>query len=87
MGLATAVPGGYALTSGTSFAAPVLAGTLALALGDPTQAPLREAGAADRRHRHQHRISYNAGKFSDRSIKMPLGNGLVNAQAFLQSVR
>ena len=85
--LATAVPGGYALASGTSFAAPVLAGTLALALGEPTRAAATGQLAQQINATGSNIDQYNSSKFADRSIKKPLGNGLVNVQAFLQSVR
>ncbi|GGO35020.1 S8 family serine peptidase [Deinococcus humi] len=84
--LATAVPGGnYALVSGTSFATPVLSGTLALALGESYQKAFRGQLA----------LQLNATATDIKSANLALsngasdvmGNGVVNAQAFLQKVR
>ncbi len=85
-GLATAVPGGYALASGTSFAAPVLAGTLALALGEPTSAAFVGKLAQQVNATGTNIDQYNSSRMI-RGIQKPLGNGMVNVQAFLQSVK
>ena len=80
--LIAAMPDGYASVSGTSFAAPVLAGTLALALGDPYRLTYK-GRLADQLDLTGTNISaLNAAYKQD-----DLGNGLVNAQAFLTSVK
>ena len=80
--LIAAMPDGYASVSGTSFAAPVLAGTLALALGDPYRLTYKGRLADQLDLTGTNINALNAAYQKD-----DLGSGLVNAQAFLQSVK
>ena len=82
--LATAVPGGYALASGTSFAAPVLAGTLALALGEHYIVGGKGGGNLAKQIDSTAR---NIDKLNAKLGKGNLGAGLLDAQAFLSSVK
>ncbi len=79
--LVAAVPGGYAVASGTSFASPVLAGTLALALGERQNLLLMGRLASQIDLSATNISNINSTYKSD-----ALGNGLLNAQAFLKSV-
>ena len=85
--LATALPGGYGLVSGTSFASPVLAGTLALALGESLQPGSRGKLAQQIDATATNINKANGRLFTPTTTINPLGSGLVNAQAFLQSVK
>ena len=80
--LVAAVPGGYAVASGTSFASPVLAGTLALALSENRNSKYKGTLAEQITQTGTDITKMNATYKSD-----ALGDGLVNAQAFLQSVQ
>ncbi len=84
--LATAVAGGdYALVSGTSFATPVLSGTLALALGQAYRTAFKGQLALQMNDTATDIKSANQDLINGTSDVM--GNGVVNAQAFLQRVR
>ncbi|WP_181391993.1 S8 family serine peptidase [Deinococcus irradiatisoli] len=80
--LVAAVPGGYAVASGTSFSAPVLAGTLALALGERQNLLFmgKLANQIDL-------MGTDISKLNPAYKADTLGNGLLNAQAFLKSVQ
>ena len=80
--LVAAVPGGYAVASGTSFASPVLAGTLALALSENRNSKYKGKLAEQITQTGTDITKMNATYKSD-----ALGDGLVNVQAFLQSVQ
>ena len=80
--LVAAVPGGYAVASGTSFASPVLAGSLALALSESRNAKYKGKLAKQIMETGTDMAKSNATYKSDL-----LGDGLVNVQAFLQSVQ
>lgn len=86
--LATAVAGGtYALVSGTSFATPVLSGTLALALGEPQQKRFVGQLAAQLNATATNIDAANKAITKGKSGSDVLGNGLVNAQAFMRSLK
>ena len=80
--LIAAVPDGYASVSGTSFSAPVLAGTLALALGEKYKL-IYKGKLADQLDL----TGTNINALNTTYKKDALGYGLVNAQAFLQSIK
>ncbi len=85
--VATAMPGGYGLASGTSFASPVLAGTLALALGESLKPGMKSKLGQQINATGTNIAKANGRLFTPTTTENPLGSGLVNAQAFLQSVR
>jgi hypothetical protein len=86
--LATALPGGnYALVSGTSFATPVLSGALALALGEPYKRSYAGQLALQLDATATNIDAANGALTRDQGDSSVLGNGLENAQAFLQKVR
>ena len=84
--LTSAVPGGYALVSGTSFSTPVLSGALALALGERTRDNMRGRLAQQLDATGTNIDSANSALISAAGSGV-LGSGLVNAQAFFQSVK
>ncbi len=84
--LTSAVPGGYALVSGTSFSTPVLSGALALALGERTKGNMRGRLAQQLDATGTNINSANSTLLATAGSGV-LGNGLVNVQAFLQSVK
>ncbi len=86
--LASAIPGGdYALVNGTSFATPVLSGALALALGEAYNPSYVGQLALQLDATATNINAANSALTQGKSDSDALGNGLVNAQAFLQKVR
>ncbi|GGL85457.1 hypothetical protein GCM10010840_24200 [Deinococcus aerolatus] len=83
--LATAVPNGeYAVVNGTSFAAPVLSGTLALALGESYSPTLKGQLALMMNTTATDITPANRGLTRGKSNI--LGNGVVNAWLFMKKV-
>ena len=85
--VATALPGGYGLASGTSFASPVLAGSLALALGEDLKPGMKSRLGQQLNLTGTNIAKANGRLFTPTTTSNPLGAGLVNVQAFLQSVK
>ena len=86
--LASAIPGGdYALVNGTSFATPVLSGALALALGEAYNPSYVGQLALQLDATATNINAANSALTQGKSNSDALGNGVVNAQAFLQKVR
>ena len=73
----TAVGGGYASASGTSFASPHVAGIIALYLSIDPNASVEEVKA---------RLYGSAEDLGDPGLDIQYGNGLINADALIQSV-
>ena len=84
--LATALVGGYGLATGTSFASPVLAGTLALALGEVTKPAFKGKLAQQIDATGTNIDAKNSRLFRGDGLN-PLGAGMLNAQAFLKSIK
>ncbi|WP_309570495.1 S8 family serine peptidase, partial [Deinococcus sp.] len=83
--IATPLPGGgYGLATGTSFSTPVLAGTLALALGQPYQAQYRGQLAQQMDGTGSNITSYNPTiDWNGQN----LGYGLLDAAAFIKRIQ